>query len=145
MRVMGLDVGQKTIGIALSDPDGRVAYSHRTIARAKLSSDLDEIERLVTAEGIDRIVIGLPLSLSGRVGPQAERVQRFAAILARRVPVPVEFWDERLTTVAAERAMRDAGASARSRKVNIDAVAAALILQGYLDYRANLERRSGAE
>lgn len=135
---MGLDVGQKNIGVALSDPDGRLAYSRGTIKRGKLARDLDEIARIVEEEGVERVVVGLPRSLSGALGPQAERVQRFGRALERRLSVPIVYWDERLTTVAAQRGLREAGVPSRRAREVVDAVAATLILQGYLDYLRNV-------
>lgn len=122
-----------------------MAYSRGTIARTKIARDLEEIERLVVAEGIEVVVVGLPRTMSGEIGQQAEKVQRFADVLAQRLSVPIEYWDERLTTVAAQRAMREAGASAAARRRSVDAVAAMLILQGYLDHARNLERRGSGE
>ncbi|MHB1005965.1 MAG: Holliday junction resolvase RuvX [Chloroflexota bacterium] len=145
MRALALDVGQKNIGVALSDPGGTFAYAHTTIRRTKLNGDLAAIAHMVTEEMIEVVVVGLPRSLSGTLGPQAERVQRFANILAQRLTVPIDFWDERLTTVAAERELRAGGASAQVRREAIDAVAAALILQGYLDYKRNQAERAKSE
>ena len=135
MRAMALDVGQRRIGIALSDPDGSLAYARGVIKRGKLNHDLDEIAAVVEEEEVEVVVVGLPRSLDGTLGPQAERVQRFADPLRQRLSVPVEFWDERLSTVAANRALEEAGVPARERRERIDAAAAALILQAYLDYR----------
>ncbi len=145
MRALGLDVGQKNIGVALSDPDGRLAYSRGTIRRTKLGRDLEEIARIVAEEGVELVVIGLPRSLSGALGPQAASVQRFGEALQKRLDVPVTYWDERLTTVAAQREMREAGVPSRVRRQTIDAVAASLILQNYLDYLRRKQQREEGE
>ncbi len=145
MRALGLDVGQKNIGVALSDPEGKLAYSRGTIRRTKLGRDLEEIARIVAEEEVELVVIGLPRSLSGALGAQAESVQRFGDALKRRLDVPVTYWDERLTTVAAQREMREAGVPPRVRRQTIDAVAAALILQNYLDYLRGRQQREGSE
>jgi len=145
MRAMGLDVGQRRIGVALSDPSGRLAYSRGTLRRSKLPKDLDELAAIASEEGVSLVVVGLPRNLDGTLGPQAERVQRFGALLAERLSLPVVYWDERLTTVAAQRELREAGVPARARRESVDAVAAAMILQGYLDYLANQELRSRGE
>ncbi|MHB1415200.1 MAG: Holliday junction resolvase RuvX [Chloroflexota bacterium] len=145
MRAMALDVGQRRIGIALSDPDGSLAYARGVIKRGKLNRDLDEIAAVVEEEEVAVVVVGLPRSLDGTLGPQAERVQRFADLLRQRLSVPVEFWDERLSTVAANRALEEAGVPARERRDRIDAAAAALILQTYLDYRRHRNIANDAE
>lgn len=145
MRLMGLDVGQRNIGIALSDAEERLAYGHGALRRTKLSADLGAIARLVEAEAVEAIVVGLPRSLDGTLGQQAERVKRFGEALAARVGVPVIYWDERLSTVAAERAMREAGVSARARREHVDEAAAVLILDGYLAYRRHQAGAGEAE
>lgn len=142
---MGLDMGHRNIGIALSDAEERLAYGHGTLRRAKLAGDLAAIAHLVVQEGVDGIVVGLPRSLDGSLGQQAERVRRFAEALAARVAVPVAYWDERLTTVAAERAMREAGVSARARREHIDEEAAVLILEGFLSHRRHEAGRGKVE
>ncbi len=138
MRLMALDVGQRRVGVALSDPEERIAYAHATLRRGNLTSDLAALAQMVEDEGIDLVVVGLPRSLDGTLGPQAERIQRFGAVLAERLAVPVVYWDERLSTVAALRALREAGHSGRAVKGRVDETAAMLILEGYLAYRRNL-------
>jgi putative pre-16S rRNA nuclease len=156
MRVLALDVGERRIGLAISDPEGRVAVPLETLERRDEDADLRALAGLVEREGVEAVVVGLPLSLDGSVGPQAERTQEFARRLAGAVSCPLEMWDERLSTVAAERALTpsgppgrrgrraDARASGRPRvgerrrpperrQGARDALAATLILQAYLD------------
>jgi putative holliday junction resolvase len=132
---MGLDVGERRIGVAIGDELDMIS-SPLTIVQRR-DGDLAELRDLALAKGIDRIVVGLPTGLSGREGPQAALVREFAEALlaALRPGTKVEFWDERLTTAVAERTMRESGNRRRRRKGEVDAVAAAVILQGYLDAR----------
>jgi putative Holliday junction resolvase len=133
MRVLGLDVGEKRIGAALSDPVGIIASPLTVIERKSEDGALGEITALAREHEVGRIVVGLPLSLDGSPGPQARSVQSFIELLEGRTGLPVVTWDERLSTVAAGRALAEAGVKREKRKERIDAVAAALILQGYLD------------
>ncbi len=133
MRLIGLDVGEARIGVAISDPTGTLASARQVLARRPENVALEAIKRLVEEEEAEAIIVGLPRSLSGELHSQAARVQEFGESLRSQVSVPVQFWDERLSTVAAEREMRAAGANRNKRKMMIDAVAAAIILQGYLD------------
>ena len=135
MRILGLDVGERRIGVALSDALGLTAQGLAVLQRRSLQPDLDAICALVERHGVDTIVVGLPLTLRGEHGPQAQRITSFAEALRRRVSVPVELVDERLTTVQGERALLATGASRRRRKQVIDRVAAQLILQHFLDAR----------
>lgn len=140
---MGLDVGKRRVGIALSDPEGIVAYSRGTLQRTTLKRDLEYLSALVAEEQVELVVVGLPRSLDGTLGPQAQSVQKFGEALGRSVSVPIAYWDERLTTVAANRTLREVGMSGARRRQEVDAVAAALILQGYLDYLRNREKSLG--
>ena len=133
MRVLALDVGEKRIGVALSDPTGLIATPNTTIHRGGEAADIDAMLSLAAEHGVEEIVVGLPLTLAGRVGPQARRVTRFVDALADRASVPVKTVDERYSTVEAERMMREAGARPSRDKAAVDAAAAAVILQGYLD------------
>lgn len=130
---MALDVGERRIGVAVSDETGVIASPVATIARGV--GDLDEIRRLVGQWEVDRLVLGLPTGLSGREGPQAALVRAYAATLVEHLgpEPPIDFWDERLTTAIAERALIAAGTRRAQRRERIDAVAAAVILQSYLD------------
>jgi len=134
MRYLGLDVGDRRIGIALSDETGTLASPIETYERTGPRKDLKAIGRLVRERGAGEVVVGLPRRLDGEVGPQAQKVIDFMEALRPVVGVPVVPWDERFTTVVARQALVDAGVSRRDRKAVIDKVSAALILQNYLDY-----------
>ena len=133
MSTMGLDVGEKRIGVAIAAAEGLLAIPIDVIDRAGEEADLKAILALIKEWGIDRVVVGLPRSLDGSIGKQAEEVVAFSRALSQRTSVPVDTWDERLSTVAAERLMRDAGVKSGKRRAHRDAMAAAIILQGYLD------------
>ena len=133
MRILALDVGERRIGVAISDPTGTIASPVAVIERGSGSGHLDEILRLAREHEAERILVGIPISMDGVAREQAARVQQFVAELAQRSPVPVATCDERLSTVEAQRRMRESGASARRRREMVDAVAAAVILQAYLD------------
>ncbi|GAW92663.1 Holliday junction resolvase RuvX [Calderihabitans maritimus] len=135
MRIMGLDIGEKTIGVALSDPLGWTAQGLTTLQRrGNLEEDISRIQELVEEYQVDKVVVGYPRNMDGSSGPQAARAENFAVLLKEKVKIPVILWDERLSTVAAERTLLEADLSRRKRKKVIDRVAAALILQGYLYY-----------
>ena len=137
MRVLGLDLGSHTIGLAVSDPFGWTAQGLSTWRRkGDLPADLQEIERLVKQYEVNLIVIGLPKNLNGDLGPAAKGVQEFGSLLAERLGLEVVFWDERLTTVAAEKVLLTGDVSRRKRKKVIDKLAAVLILQNYLDWKS---------
>lgn len=145
MSWLGLDIGERRIGVAISDPDGIFAQPLTTLT---VNSDdpAEEVVELARARGVTGVVVGLPRHMSGRIGTSAERARRFAEILEERLDVPVEFWDERLSTVEADRRLVEAGMSRRRRKEVVDRVAAALILQGWLDRRdADRERAAGGD
>ena len=133
--MLGLDVGDRTIGLALSDESATLASGLRTIRRTGLKQDLRELSGLVREHEVGEVVVGLPRKLDGTEGPQALKVRAFAEALKKVVNVPVTAWDERFTTVAAEQALIEGGVSRGRRKELVDTVAAVLILQGYLDYR----------
>jgi putative Holliday junction resolvase len=133
MRVLGLDVGDKRIGIAISDTLGLTAQRLSVLQRSALKADVQAIQALVQEHQASAVVLGLPLTLAGVEGPQAKKVQHFAEALQRALAVPVQLLDERLTTVQGERALLATGASRKKRKSVIDQVAAQLILQQYLD------------
>ncbi len=135
MRLIGLDVGEARIGVAMSDPTGTLASAREVLARRPEAAALKAIARLVEEEEAEAIVVGLPRSLSGELHGQAASVQEFAKLLSQEVQVPIHFWDERLSTVAAEREMQAAGTKRSRRRAMVDAVAAAIILQNYLDAR----------
>ena len=133
MRVLGLDVGERRIGVALSDPEGIIAIALTVIERKSEETDLKQLIDLTHEHGVERIVIGLPRSLDGSLGKQAKVVEAFVKSLAGCTELPVVTWDERLSTVAAERFLSDAGVKREKRKARRDALAAAIMLQGYLD------------
>lgn len=132
-RSLGLDIGDKRIGVALSDPGGILASPLTIIERSDDEQDIETIISFVNQHQAKQIVIGLPLSMDGSPGKQAEKVKAFVQKLCRHTEVPVEFRDERLTTVAAKRLLHTSSAKKARKKVRDDAIAAALILQGYLD------------
>ena len=141
MRILGLDIGEKRIGVAVSDPSATVATPLAVLDARQALGDGRELSRLVSDYGIGLLVAGLPLSLDGTEGPQAVRVRSAAQRLAGIVSLPLEFADERLSSAEARRTMSDAGVSDREKRGSIDMVAAAIFLQSYLDAR----RDSGAE
>ena len=132
-RTLGLDVGDRWIGVAISDPTGLLATPLTVIQRTTERADVDAVAETIRERPVERVIVGLPRSLNGRVGQQAAKVQQFAGALAARLSVPLEFRDERLSTVSAQRLMREAGTKKGKRKVRDDAAAAAVILQSYLD------------
>ena len=133
MIVIGLDVGRKRIGVAASDPTGFLASGVQVIERSAPERDFAAIRAHVDRVHAERIIVGYPLSLSGESGPQAQEVERFVDALRDRVSVPVELWDERLSTLEADRRMMEAGVGGRKRRERVDMAAATLILQSYLD------------
>lgn len=133
MRILGLDMGSKTIGVAISDPLGWTAQGITTIRRTKRENDLEEIKKLCNDYAVETIVIGLPKNMNGTIGESGERVLEFSKCIQEYTGVKVEMWDERLTTVAAHRAMLEADLSRQKRKKIVDKMAATYILQGYLD------------
>jgi putative Holliday junction resolvase len=139
MRFMGLDVGDKRIGIALSDESATIASPRETLERRGNRKDIAHLLDLARREAVTCILVGMPYSLDGSKGPQALKVSRFATALAAETQIPVSTWDERFTTVDAEMALREAKASSSERRAKIDRAAAAILLQSYLDARR--ERR----
>lgn len=133
MRIMGLDVGEKTIGVAVSDELGWTAQGIEVIRRQDMKADLTRLKTLAEEYTINEIVIGLPKNMNGTIGEKGKEIQRFAMVLQEETSFPVVLWDERLTTVAAERALLEADVSRRKRKKVIDKMAAVFILQNYLD------------
>ena len=138
--LMGLDFGTKTIGVAISDRLQTVATPRETIKRKKFGLDADAIERLIAENEISGIILGLPMNMDGSEGPRAQSTRAFARNLAGRIGVPMFFWDERLSTVAAERALLEADMSRKKRALVIDNVAASYILQGVLDRLSHIRR-----
>ena len=142
MRIMGLDFGSKTVGVAVSDPLLITAQGIEIIRRKgenKLRQTLARIEELIVEYEVSEIVLGLPKNMNDTMGDRAKLSLDFQEKLERRTGLPVTMWDERLTTVAADKAMMEAGVRRENRKEYVDKIAAVLILQGYLDYRAGRE------
>lgn len=139
-RIIGLDVGEKRIGVALSDELAIAAHPLTVIVRNGLGKDLGKIEEIVQEYSAAGIVVGLPLNMNGTIGESAKRVLSFTDSLKKKLPVSVETWDERLTTVSSEKVLLEADLSRKKRKKVIDKVAATLLLQCYLD---NRRRESG--
>ena len=135
MRILALDVGEKRIGVAISDLSQSLARSLKVVQRGSRQEDFATVARLVEEYEVEKVVVGYPRSLDGMAGAQAERVERYAVGLAESLTVPVLLWDERFSTVSAERLMREAGLRSKKKRERIDAVAAAVILQDYLDSR----------
>jgi putative Holliday junction resolvase len=133
MRFLGLDVGTKRIGVALSDELGLFAQPLTTIKRESLDKDFTEIGRLVDQWGVEKVIVGLPKRTDGRIGEEAERVLRFVENLERKLKVQVAVWDERFSTAAATRTLIEADVSRAKRKEVVDKLAAVFILQGYLE------------
>jgi len=132
-RSLGLDIGDKRIGVALSDPGGILASPFTIINRKDERLDIEAIIDIVNQQQVGQVVIGLPRSMDGSIGKQAEKVKAFVQKLCEHIEVPVEFRDERLTTVSAKRLRQAVNRKKTREKVRDDAIAAALILQGYLD------------
>jgi putative holliday junction resolvase len=139
-RLAGLDLGTKTIGVALSDPGLRLATPLRTIARTKFGKDAEALLKLCAIENVGGLILGLPINMNGTEGPRAQATHAFVRSLAPLTGLPIVLWDERLSTAGAERAMLEADLSRKKRAARIDAAAAAFILQGALDRLANLSR-----
>lgn len=133
MRVMGLDVGSKTIGVALSDPLGWTAQGLEVIRRRGMDNDLQRLAEIIQEHEVHKAVIGLPKNMNGTIGPQAEAVREFVKEFQEKLLIPVEMWDERLSTVAANRILLEADLSRKKRKLVIDKMAAVMILQGFLN------------
>ena len=139
--VAGLDLGDKTVGVAVSDLMRSVATPLETIRRKKFTLDAARLMEILTARQIGGIVFGLPLNMDGSEGPRVQSTRAFARNLSRMTDLPIAFWDERLSTVAAERALLEADTSRARRREVIDHVAASFILQGALDRLRNIEGR----
>ena len=140
MRIMGLDYGSKTVGVAVSDALLLTAQAVETISRpqeTKLRRTLARIEELCREYEIEKIILGFPKNMNNTIGDRAEKSLEFAEMLKLRTGLPVVMWDERLTTVAAERTLMESGVRREHRKEHIDQIAAVFILQGYLDAESN--------
>lgn len=147
MRILGLDYGSKTVGVAVSDPLGLTAQGVEIIRRKsenKMRQTLARIEELIAQYQIEKIVLGLPKNMNNTLGDRAEKSLELKETLERRTGLAVVMWDERLTTVSANRVLMETGVRRENRKEHVDEIAAIFILQGYLDYLHNQEN-AGAE
>jgi putative Holliday junction resolvase len=141
--IAGLDFGEKTIGIAVSDLSRSVATPLLTIRRVKFTDDAAALAKIIADRQIAGLILGLPRNMDGSEGPRAQATRAFARNLSRLTPLPIGFWDERLSTVAATRALLEADTSRKRRAEVIDHVAASYILQGVLDRMAHMNREAG--
>lgn len=141
--LLGLDLGTKTIGVAVSDTLRRIASPLRTLRRSTFGTDAAVLIAIAAERGIGGVVLGLPRNMDGSEGPRCQSTRAFARNLAGRMPLPITFWDERLSTVAAERMLIAADTSRMRRAQVIDHVAAGYILQGFLDRLGHLEGSHG--
>lgn len=145
MRIMGLDYGSKTVGVAISDQLLLTAQGKEIIRRErenKLRQTLARIEALITENDVEKVVLGCPKNMDGSEGERVEKTREFQEMLERRTGLEVVLWDERLTTAAADRYMMEAGIRRENRKQYVDEIAAVFILQGYLDYIRNQKKQS---
>lgn len=135
----GLDVGTKTIGLAVSDGDWRFAHPRPVIGRKKFATDFEKLNTFIVKEKVSALVVGLPLHMDGGMSPRGQAAKAFAGNVLRRRDMPLAFWDERLSTVAAERALLEMDMSRAKRSERIDSAAASFILQGALDRLVSLD------
>ena len=146
MRILGLDYGSKTVGVAVSDPLAFTAQGVEIIRRKsenKMRQTLARIEELIAQYQVEEIVLGLPKNMNNTLGDRAEKSLELKETLERRTGLPVVMWDERLTTVSANRVLMETGVRRENRKEHVDEIAAVFILQGYLDYLANKNEETG--
>ncbi|BFH12508.1 Holliday junction resolvase RuvX [Paenibacillus melissococcoides] len=136
MKILGLDYGDRKIGVAVSDAFGWTAQGIEVIVRRKPEDDLRRIGDIIKEHGVEEIVIGLPKNMNGTIGPRGELSMTYAEVLKQSFGLPVHLWDERLSTVSAERALLEADVSRKKRRQVIDKMAATIILQTYLDYQS---------
>lgn len=136
-RIMGLDIGDKTIGVSVSDLMGLTAQGVTTIKRIGKKKDIEALKEIINERQVGKIVSGLPKNMNGTLGPQGEKVIKFCELIEAELGIKVEYWDERLSTVAAERTLIQGNVRRENRKSVIDMVAASIILQGYLDRQRN--------
>ncbi|MDO6354351.1 Holliday junction resolvase RuvX [Caloramator sp. CAR-1] len=138
MRILGLDIGEKRIGIALSDPLGWTAQSLKTLERKSIKNDVEEIIKIINEFQVEKVVVGLPKNMNGTLGESGQKVMNFCEKLLEKINIELIYEDERLTTMAAEKVLIDADLSRKKRKGVIDALAATFILQTYLDRNRKL-------
>ncbi|OGQ59306.1 MAG: Holliday junction DNA helicase RuvA [Deltaproteobacteria bacterium RIFCSPLOWO2_02_FULL_53_8] len=141
MRIMGIDLGSKTIGLAVSDQMGLTAQPVTTLRRKAVQDDVEDVVKAALQLDVEFIVIGMPVNMNGTEGPAAGQTRKFAERLKAATTLPIEFWDERLSTAAVTRVLIDADVSRVKRKESVDKLAAAYILQGYLDRQARIREQ----
>ncbi|WP_130807204.1 Holliday junction resolvase RuvX [Senegalia massiliensis] len=139
-RLLGLDVGDKTIGVAVSDPLGFTAQGIKTIKRTSIKKDLEEMVEIINEKHVSKIVIGLPKNMNNTLGPQGEKVKKFAEKLKKYIDIDIVYQDERLSTVSATKTLIEADVSRKKRKNVVDKLAAVYILQTYLDTISRKEK-----
>ena len=145
-RILGLDVGDRRIGLALSDSGGILASPLTIIEHTTELQDIEAILKISQERGAERIIVGLPRLMNGDIGPQAQKVQAFAEAIHAHTQIPIEYRDERLTTVTAQRLKQETGSKKKNRNIRYDAMAAAVILQDYLEEQAvNRQRANNNE
>ncbi len=132
-RILGIDHGERRIGLAVSDPMQMIATAHSTLDQQVVANPFEEIRSLCADLGVERVVVGWPVNMDGSIGPTAERVQAFIDKLGESLSCPIQTWDERWSTRSAETALREGGAKQKRRKEILDQVAAQIMLQNYLD------------
>lgn len=137
-RVLGLDLGSKTIGLALSDTTLMIATPMETLKRTKFTQDAQKLCAIIAEQNIGALILGLPMNMDGTEGPRCQSTRQFARNMEEKTPIPIYFWDERLSTVAVTRTLLEADASRKRRAEVVDKMAAAYILQGALDYMSGL-------
>ncbi|RBP45542.1 Holliday junction resolvase RuvX [Garciella nitratireducens] len=135
-RILGLDVGDKTIGVAVSDSLGFIAQGVTTIRRRGLDKDLEQLKKIIDQYNVNLVVIGMPKNMNGTIGTQGQKVKDFGNFLEKRIKPNIVYWDERLTSVEAERTLIEADVSRKKRKKVIDKLAATYILQSYLEFKS---------
>lgn len=140
MRIMCLDIGEKRIGVAISDPLEITAQGLGVIHRTGLKKDLQQIRSFIDAYQVEELILGLPLHMDGTKGEKAQEILQLRSLLAEKMPVPVKTWDERLTTVAAKKVLLDGDVTRKGRKKVIDKLAAVFILENYLRYKSETDR-----
>lgn len=138
-RLLGLDLGSKTIGIALSDVMLTIATPMETIRRTKFTKDAERLLSIIAEQNVGGLILGLPMNMDGSEGPRCQSTRQFAVNIATKTPLPIAFWDERLSTIAVTRTLLEADTSRKKRALVVDKMAASYILQGVLDF-TNLPR-----
>jgi putative Holliday junction resolvase len=137
MKILAIDVGQKNLGFAVSDDGGTIALPLMTVRRESLDKDIDRVRKIVEERRVGEIVVGLPRNMDGTEGKQAQKVAKFVKSLRKKIDLAVHFWDERLTTMAANKVLIEGRVRRQRRKLVVDKLAAVLILQGYLDSKTH--------